>query len=215
MKAKLILELKKRLPNVSATVLGLFADKLSTKITDESQIETTIDEFEASSPISISDYADFIQRESDRRVTDAVKKSKGEKTKTTTETETKVETTDDMPAWAKALVASTQSLAQGLQAIQEGKVATTRREQYAKTLDGTSEAFKAKALKDFDRMSFQDDDNFNSFLVDAAEDAKAFAQEEANGGLGGDRPNGGVGGAQNAKKEATSEEVDALVDAII
>jgi hypothetical protein len=89
------------------------------------------------------------------------------------------------------------------------KVANTRREQYAKALEGTSDAFKAKALKDFDRMNFKDDDDFNGYLTDATEDAKSFIQEDANNGLGGDRPVGGSGG-DTKKAEASQAEIDAV-----
>lgn len=88
------------------------------------------------------------------------------------------------------------------------KVTTTRREQYAKALEGTSDAFKAKALKDFDRMNFKDDEDFTSYLTDATEDAKVFVQEAANGGLGFDRPGGGAGGANDKKGEASQAELD-------
>jgi hypothetical protein len=95
------------------------------------------------------------------------------------------------------------------------KVTTTRREQYTKALEGTSDAFKAKALKDFDRMQFKDDTDFSEYLADATEDAKGFVQEDANGGLGGDRPAGGVALPAGTKKEASAAEVDAAVNSII
>ncbi|AMR34142.1 hypothetical protein A0256_23170 [Mucilaginibacter sp. PAMC 26640] len=94
------------------------------------------------------------------------------------------------------------------------KVTTTRREQYAKALEGTSDTFKAKALKDFDRMAFKDDEDFTSYLADATEDAKGFVQEAANGGLGGDRPTGGAGGNDKKVKVATKEEIDAIMQSI-
>jgi hypothetical protein len=95
------------------------------------------------------------------------------------------------------------------------KVTNTRRERYAKALEGTSDAFKAKALKDFDRMNFKDDSDFSDYLADASEDAKGFIQDEANSGLGGDRPTGGTGASASSKKEASDAEVSALADAII
>jgi hypothetical protein len=88
------------------------------------------------------------------------------------------------------------------------KVTTTRREQYAKALEGTSDAFKNKSLKDFDRMNFKDDEDFTSYLTDATEDAKGFIQEDANNGLGGDRPGGSKGG-DTKKGEASQAELDA------
>lgn len=81
-------------------------------------------------------------------------------------------------------------------AMQSEKVGNTRREQYAKALEGTSEAYKTKALKDFDRLSFKDDADFTDWLTESTEDAKVFVQEETNAGLGGERPAGGTGGAQ-------------------
>jgi len=95
------------------------------------------------------------------------------------------------------------------------KVVNTRREQYAKALEGTSEAFKTKALKDFDRLSFKDDTDFTEWLTESTEDAKGFAQAEANDGLGGFKPVGGAGGNAGTKKEASAAEVEAAVNAII
>jgi hypothetical protein len=116
----------------------------------------------------------------------------------------------------KALMAKVDKQEQVIARIGQKEVATTRREQYAKALEGTSEAFKAKALKDFDRMSFKDNEDFASYLTDATEDAKVFIQEDANSGLGGDRPTGGAGGATEKTKQkvASKEEIDAIMQSI-
>jgi hypothetical protein len=128
-----------------------------------------------------------------------------------------IELPADTPEWAKAFMKTQKEEADALKAeiasIKGEKVATTRREQYAKALEGTSEAFKAKALKDFDRMSFKDDEDFTSYLTDATEDAKVFIQEDANSGLGGDRPTGGAGGIDATKaKLASDKELDAVFE---
>ena len=91
---------------------------------------------------------------------------------------------------------------QAIAAMSTEKVANTRREQYAKALEGTSEAYKTKALKDFDRLNFKDDEDYSAWLTESTEDAKGFAQDEANNGLGGERPSGGTGGAQQSTKVA-------------
>lgn len=109
----------------------------------------------------------------------------------------------------KALMAKMEKQDAAIAAMAGEKVTTTRREQYAKALDGTSDAFKAKALKDFDRMNFKDDDDFTSYLTDATEDAKGFIQEESNNGLGGDRPAGSGTSAETKKGEASQAEIDA------
>ncbi|MNL45312.1 hypothetical protein D3C87_1679490 [compost metagenome] len=120
-----------------------------------------------------------------------------------------------MPAWAKALVTSTQALAEGLKAVQTEKVANTRREQYAKLLEGTSETYKKEALEDFDLLNFKDDEHYSGWLERKTESVKDFVQEETNNSLGGDRPTGGYGTPVGGKKEASAAEVDAAVDAII
>lgn len=154
--------------------------------------------------------ADFVQSVASRQVTDAKKPKPVENPTPKTEDEPKPEDDKDVPAWAKALAKSVETIGQGLQTLQSEKVGNTRRDLYAKTLEGTSDVFKAKALKDFDRMTFKDDEDFNSYLAEATEDAKGFIQDEANNGLGNDRPAGGAGGSNSGtKREATEAEVDA------
>lgn len=161
--------------------------------------------------------ADFVQSVASRQVSDVKKPAKVEEPANPANPAKPAEPTktDDMPEWAKGLVTSIGSLTQGLAAINAEKVGNTRREQYAKTLEGTSEVFKTKALKDFDRMTFKDDEDFNSYLTDATEDAKSFIQDEANNNLGGDRPGGGIIAPVGGKKEASEAEVTAVVDAIL
>lgn len=72
MKEKILAELKKKYSGLSNELLGLIADRMALKITAEDQIQGGITELE-NSPISISDYANFLQREGDRRVSEATK----------------------------------------------------------------------------------------------------------------------------------------------
>lgn len=61
---------------VSKVVLGLIAKKIAEKVTEESQIEGAIADFEEKSVVSVADYAALLQSETDRRVTEALKKAK-------------------------------------------------------------------------------------------------------------------------------------------
>lgn len=74
-KEKILAELRKKFPGLPANILGLIADKLSARATEESQIEGLVTELD-NLPISITDYAAFLQKEGDRRVTEAEKKWK-------------------------------------------------------------------------------------------------------------------------------------------
>lgn len=71
---KILAQLVSKNPGVSKTVLGLIAEKLAERVTDENQIEGVISDFETNSPVSIKDYAELLQKEGDRRVSDALKK---------------------------------------------------------------------------------------------------------------------------------------------
>lgn len=118
----------------------------------------------------------------------------------------------------KQALAGITALTAEVSAIKGEKVTNTRREQYAKTLEGTDAKFKTKALKDFDRMKFDTDDQFTEFLTEAETDAVDFAKtEDTENGIGSTfRPTGSAGGnTGKAVKEASAAEVDAAVNSII
>lgn len=126
-----------------------------------------------------------------------------------------VELPADTPEWMKAFIATQAAQNKALQdqiaAINGDKVAGTRREQFIKSMEGTSKEYQAKELKRFDRIAFKDDADFTSFLEDTKDDHAAAIQEDSNNDLGNDRPAGGTGGGNaSTNKEATAAEVDAV-----
>jgi hypothetical protein len=76
-------------------------------------------------------------------------------------------------------------------------------------LANVPEGYKGRVLKDFDRMTFKDEDGFNEYLSDTRKDVAAFTQEMADSGLSGfSRPlfgtvdtDGVSAGVQNYIKE--------------
>jgi hypothetical protein len=74
LKDKILAELRKKYPGLAANVLGLLAEKLEPTVSEESQIEAAVTALE-NSPIKPADYAQFVQKEGDRRVTEALKKT--------------------------------------------------------------------------------------------------------------------------------------------
>lgn len=196
----------------------LRAEKGLTDESDDTQIDANLDAINELTPFKEMAAMDDHLRAKEAK--DKVEKDKADKEAAEKAAkEGKVELPADAPEWMKtfmeAQAAQTKALTDQIAQFGQKEVATTRREQYAKTLEGTSDTFKAKALKDFDRMasSFKDDADFESFLTDATEDAKAFVQEEVNQGLGGDRPTGGVGTPAGGKvKLASDTELDAVMD---
>lgn len=69
-KTQILAKLVASYPGLSKHLLGLVADKLAAKVTEESQIEGAVAGL-ADLPISLQDYAGFLQKEGDRRVTEA------------------------------------------------------------------------------------------------------------------------------------------------
>ena len=50
-------------------------------------------------------------------------------------------------------------------------------------MEKAPETFKNKILKDFSRMSFEDDEKFTEYLTETENDLKEFEQEFSNSGL--------------------------------
>lgn len=185
-------------------------------ISQQSLNEESADEDLTTAVTNAKPVADFVQSVASRQVSDVKKPAKVDEPANPANPAKPAEPTktDDMPEWAKGLVTSIGSLTQGLAAINAEKVGNTRREQYAKTLEGTSEAYKTEALADFDLLNFKDDTHYSEWLGKKAESVKVFIQDEANNNLGGDRPGGGAGG-KTTTKEASKEEVDSVLDKIM
>ncbi|ARK08869.1 hypothetical protein A6C57_00290 [Fibrella sp. ES10-3-2-2] len=91
---------------------------------------------------------------------------------------------DAMPAWAKPLMTTLQAVVADVNGMKSGSVAKTRREQFEAKLKDVPEALKTKALKDFDRMKFDTDEDFTTFLTETETDFKPIIQENLNSGLG-------------------------------
>jgi hypothetical protein len=78
----------------------------------------------------------------------------------------------------------TKPLLDKIASLEGTAVNATRRELLVKELADVPEAYKGKVLKDFDRMSFKDEDSFNEYLSDTKTDVATFSQELADKGLG-------------------------------
>jgi len=98
---------------------------------------------------------------------------------------------DDEPADIAAIVkaalaAELKPLKDELAGFRAGEVAKTRLQSLNDKLDGCKdETFKAKALKDFNRMRFETDDEFAEYLADTEKDIASANQNAANAALGG------------------------------
>jgi len=101
-----------------------------------------------------------------------------------------------------------------LSAIKTGKATETRRSKIEAKVKDLGEYGK-QILKNFDRMSFKDEDDFEEFSSDVDEGIKAYNKERTEKGLdalGASAAGGSKGG--DHKKELSDEGIDKLVDGI-
>lgn len=117
---------------------------------------------------------------------------------------------DDAPEWARGLVQTVQTLNDEIAALKGEKVVTTRREKLEYLLKDAG-TFGARTLKSFNKMKFENDEEFEEFYSEVEEDLKSYNQERADAGLSslGNPP--GPGSKKQEKNEVlTDEEVIAI-----
>lgn len=120
------------------------------------------------------------------------------------------EKNDDTPEWAKGLVQTVQTLNDEIAALKGEKVTTTRREKLESLLKDAG-TFGTRTLKSFNKMRFENDEEFEQFYSEVEEDLESYNQERADAGLSslGDPP--GAGSKKKEKNEVlTDEEVIAI-----
>lgn len=89
---------------------------------------------------------------------------------------------DETPAWVKELQKSVEALASQVETMKGEKVTTGRKERLSKLLADTG-TYGEAALKNFERMSFKDDDDFDDYFTSVEEDLAKFKQQMADSGL--------------------------------
>lgn len=114
---------------------------------------------------------------------------------------------DDAPEWARGLV---QTLNDEIAALKGEKVVTTRREKLESLLKDSG-TFGARTLKSFNKMKFENDEEFEEFYSEVEEDLKSYNQERADAGLSSlGNPPGSGSKKQERNEVLTDEEVIAI-----
>lgn len=174
MKDKILQQLKTKYSNLGLSVKTLegFAEQLATTVTEETQIEGAVQGAEF--------YLKIAQAEADRVRQDSKKNT------TTQQQQTTEPQKNDVPEWQKAIEALTNQVS----ALTQKTVVSTRKEQFQKVLGGLHESIRQSKLKDFERMNFQTDEDFQTYLSEAQSDANTINQELINSGLKSNVPQG-------------------------
>jgi len=110
---------------------------------------------------------------------------------------------DEAPAWFKQHVETQNKVIETLTAtvtsLQNGNTVQSRRQQLETKLKDAPEKFKARTLRDFDRLKIDSDDDFTSYLADVEQDVADEVQAASDAGLGIDNPGRGAGGGGNTR----------------
>lgn len=92
------------------------------------------------------------------------------------------EQTDEMPAWAKALQDKISALEKENGELRNQRVSTGRKERLQELVKDTGR-FGENFLKNFDRMTFKDDADFDEYLASVKTEVDGYKQDLANHGL--------------------------------
>jgi len=116
----------------------------------------------------------------------------------------------------QALNAKVDSQAKEISSLKEGKVSDTRMKRLESMLKGTG-SFGERTLRNYKRMSFSDENDFEEFVAQVNDDLKSINKERADSGL--EKlgvPPATIGTKQSDKKEEplTDEEIDRLADSL-
>lgn len=117
---------------------------------------------------------------------------------------------EESPSWAKSLVKSVETLSNEVQSLKVEKTTSTRKTRLEAVLKDSGK-FGKRILRDFDRLKFADDDDFEDYLSDVEEELSDYKQEQGNEDLNTvTKPVGSTG-----KKSKTNVATDAEVDAVV
>lgn len=204
LKAQIISKLKAKATalgvNLSNVRINGLADKLDGLISTEDEIDGEIDKLD-----QILSFKDLAALDDAKRNAD--KKAAEDKDKVDPDPPVKVDPPapvekdkDEAPAWFKAHVENQNKVIETLTAtvtnLQNGNTAQTRRQQLETKLKDAPEKFKARALRDFDRLKIDSEEDFTSYLADVEQDVAEEIQADSDRGLGNDAPARSAGGGK-------------------
>ena len=165
--------------------LAQLARMIALQVTSQEEAQALIDKLDVEKVTeTVKDY----RKDVDKEVSEANKTYEGNLKKkikivelddqTQADDPTKKTNPDDLQAAIKAAVAEVvKPLNDEIAALRGSKISESRLQTLTEKLGSCKdETFKAKVLKDFNRMSFTDDNAFDEYLTDSETDFAAFNQ---------------------------------------
>lgn len=208
MKKEILEALKAKFVGVSEAILNRIADKLAKTVIKQEDVATAIEGVTFQQVLE--SYGDSRATEAQQTAVTNYEKKHGlkdgkkvEEPKPTEQPKPNEETKpgkEDMPVWAKALIDSNKTLSDKLSAMEGEKIATSRKSSLEAILKNAPEKIRQRYEKDFVRMTFKDDEDFNSWIGEITPDVEAITNEcQAKGGVV-TRPKAGAAGGKGEEK---------------
>ena len=203
---KLILDaLKAKYEGVSESILNRIADKIAKTVTKEEDVATAVEGVTLTQVLE--SYGDSRATEAQQTAVANYEKKHGLKdgqkmdggTSEKDPDGTKPESGgDDLSRQIQAAVAAAMKpLTDEITALKAGKVSDARRQQLDAIIANAPEKFRERIGKDYGRMTFGGDEEFNSWLEDVKADAEALTGEMAARGAVFGQPVGGGSSSQS------------------
>lgn len=118
---------------------------------------------------------------------------------------------DSTPTWAQNLICSVAKLETELGSLKNEKLTTSRKQRLETALKDTG-AFGSQTLRSFNKMKFDNDEEFDEYLSDVETSVREFRKEQSNAGLKALEKHPAKGGEKT--EELTDSEIDKIVAAL-
>ena len=219
MKSKILIALKTKYKNLGFGEKAFegVAEYLATTVTEEANIETAIG--------GVEPMLKAFQSESDKlRGENATLKTQLEAAKKTEikpdetagrDSSDKSDDGDGMPKWAVKVFERFEGIEKKLVTIEADKVTGSRKSRLDDKLKDVPESLKNMVAKNFGKMKFESDDDFDEYLTEVSRQVEEFAKEMKIDGVAGNGASQRGTGSDGNKKEATKEELAAVNEKLI
>lgn len=215
MKDKILALLKTKYVGVSEALLIRVAEKLASTVTKEEDVDAAVEAFT---------FQQIIDMEADRRVTDASKTAvsnyekkhglkDGQKVETEGAPKVELPKTDDKetPTFDKKVLDLLNALTQKVQNLEGQSITKTRKQQLETQLKEVPDSFRLMTIKNFDKLQFATDEEFETYLNDIKADTETVLKEFAAKGAVITPP---AGGSTTQSKEPSKEQVEEISNKI-
>lgn len=216
MRKDIVDALKARFEGVSEKILGRIADKLAKTATTAEEVSTAVDGVTFQQILDV--YGDSRATEAAQTAvkTYEAKHNLKDGKAIGSETDKREDTgSEEIPAWAKALIESNKALGEQVKAMQGERLTASRREQLAKIVAGLPASVqKAYGRTPVDTLS---DEEFEALKADITAEAADITQETAARGAVFGKPTVSGGSKTQTQMaagggEATDAEVQAVIE---